>query len=1149
MRRAQETLPLTHVNRFRGLLLLLLTLLAAAPALRAEETLGYYRFPAIHGDVVVFAAEGDLWRVDRRGGVATRLTTHPAEESDPAISPDGRTIAFSARYEGPTEVYTMPIDGGLPVRRTFEGEAARVVGWTPGGEILYSTFHDSTLPTAQLARLDPATGKRTLVPLAQASEGSYTPDGKTLFFTRFPFQGSHTKRYQGGTAQSVWRYTEGEAEAVPLTADFAGTSRSPLWWQGRVYFVSDRDGTMNLWSMDENGKDLRQHTSHRGFDVTSPDLSEGRIVYQLGADLRIFDIAAGQDAPLAVRLVSDFDQLRETWIKKPLDFLTAVQLSPTGDRLVLTARGQVFVVPARQGRIVEVTRKPGVRYREARFLPDGKSVFALSDESGEVELWKFPANGVGGSEQLTTDGKVLRWDGEASPDGRWIVHHDKDQQVWLLDLKSRQQKRIAVSADGDFQDFTWSPDSRWLAWSVAGPNSFNRIFLYRVETGATVPVTSDRFNSASPAWSRDGKWLYFLSDRSLRTLVRSPWGARQPDPYLTATTGIFALALKKDARSPFQPPDELHPPKPKDEAGEGEAAGREGKEGKDGKDAKDDKDRDKEKDKDKKAPPPKVEIDLDGLASRLFQVPVPAGNYDSLKAGEERLYWLATDPGLDEDASSLQSVPFDSPDRPDKPEAKTVLSDVQTYDLSADGKKLLVHKGDDFYVLDAGEEVPGDEAAAAKALEKAKVDLSGWAFPLDPREQWRQMFREAWRLERDYFYDPKMHGVDWPAMYEKYRPLSLRVTSREELDDLLGQMVSELSALHTFVYGGEHRKGPEEVEVASLGASLVRDAAAGGWRVEHIYRSDPDLPVAAGPLRVPGVEVEEGDVIESINGVSTLSVADPGQLLRDQADHQVLLRLRPKGSAKDRKAPAGREVVVTPIAARKAADLRYGDWETSRRLAVEAASKGDIGYVHLRAMGGEDYTSWARDFYPSFNRPGLIIDVRNNEGGAIESWILAKLLRKAWFWWQPRTGAPYSNMPYAFRGHLVVLVNERTSSDGEAFAEGVRRLGLGKVIGTRTWGGEIWLTSSNILVDKGVATAAEFGVYGPEGAWLIEGHGVDPDIVVDDPPHATFAGADAQLDAAVRYLQEKIKAEPVPVPKAPAYPNKALKPPALPHHP
>lgn len=903
---------------------------------------------------------------------------------------------------------------------------------------------------------------------------------------------------------------------------------------------------MNLWSMDADGKDLRQHTAHRGWDAALPDLSGGRIVYQLGADLRIFDVAANQDAPLSVRLVSDFDQLRETWLKKPMDFLTAADLSPTGDRVALTARGQVFVVPVEKGRIVEVTRKPGVRYREARFLPDGKNVLALSDESGEVEIWKFPANGVGKPEQLTRDGKVLRWEAVPSPDGRFIAHDDKDQQLWLLDTRTGKQTRLAASTTGELQDLTWSPDSRWLAWSVPVANTFNRIFLHRAETGATVPLTSDRFNSWSPAWSRDGKWLYFLSDRNLETLVSSPWGPRQPDPYLALTTQIFGIALTKDARSPFQAPDELHPAKDReddqekektkaDERRDGADKDGKGKEKDEGKDKghKEEDKGDEEDDEESPAAPPRVRIDLDGLAERLYEVPVPPGNYSALSAAEERLFWVSTEPGAGdggEDASSLLTAPFDFDDT----EPVVLAEEVQGYRLSADGKKLLVQKKEALYVFDAGEEAPEGEG-----LEEAKVDLAAWTFTVNPREQWQQMFREAWRLERDYFYDPRMHGVDWPAMLEKYRPLSLRVTSRGELDDLLAQMVSELSALHTFVYGGEHRKGEEDVEVASLGAVLARTErglAVGGWRVERLYRSDPDLPTAAGPLAAFGVDVSEGDVIESINATAISSVADPGVLLRNQAGRQVLLRVA------DGKTGKRRDVVVVPLSPHEAADLRYGDWEHSRRLAAEAKSQGAIGYLHLRAMGKEDYTSWARGFYPVADRQGLIVDVRDNQGGNIESWLLAKLMRKAWFWWQPRIGEPYPNMQYAFRGHLAVLVNEGTSSDGEAFAEGVKRLGLGKVIGTRTWGGEIWLSSSNLLVDKGIATAAEYGVYGPEGAWLIEGHGVDPDIVVDNPPHATFAGQDAQLAAALRYLAEKIEAEPVPVPKAPAYPNKALRP-------
>jgi tricorn protease len=1112
----------------------LLLLLGSSHA--AEAPIGYYRFPAIQGDTIVFAAEGDLWRVGAAGGTATRLTTHPADESCPAISPDGSLLAYSASYEGPTEVYTMPIEGGPPVRRTFEGESAIVVGWTPDGQVLYSTRHASTLPSRQLVRLDLASGLRTILPLAEASDGAYGADGRTLFFTRYAFQGSHTKLYKGGTAQNLWKLAPGAPEAVPLTADYPGTSRRPMVWENRVYFVSDRDGSMNLWSMDPNGADLRQHTSHRGWDVASPSLGSGRIVYQLGADLRLYDIAAARDTALDVRLASDFDQEREAWIRKPMDFLTSAALSPKGDRVALTARGQVFVAPAHQGRLVEVTRKPGVRYRQTVFFPDGKSLLTLSDESGEVELWRLPANGAGAPQQLTSNAKVLRWEAVPSPDGRFVAHHDKDHQLWLDDLEHKKQTRIAVSSVDDFIDLRWSPDSRWLAYCAPAENMFFQIWLYEAATGKSTPVTTDRFDSYSPAWSADGQWLYFLSDRYLRTLVDAPWGPRQPDPFTATPTQIYALALHKEFRSPFQAYDELHPkslepnePNEPNEPAKGSAsaasAAAQGTSGK-APDAKKPDAKGQAAEKKPVEPEPKpVTIDLAGIESRLVPVPASPGRYRALTTDDKRLYWIAVDATFDHKLS-LQVLAID----PEKPEQKTLLEDIQEYALSADRQKLLVRKADQLYIFDAGDKAP-------EKLDDSKVDLGRWIFPIQPREQWRQMFVEAWRLERDYFYSREMNHVDWKAMLEKYRPLADRVTCRGELSDLLGQMIGELGALHMFVSPGDVRHGEDPIEIGSLGAVFERDEAAGGWRITRIYRTDPDFPADLAPLLQPGVQASEGEVLEAINGVSTLSVPDPAILLRNQAGRQVLLRLRsgPNG--------ASREAVAVPIGKEQDMSLRYSDWELGRRKQVEQLGGGQIGYVHLRAMGGENWAEWARGFYPVFNRQGLILDVRHNDGGNIDSWLLGKLMRKAWFYWQPRVGQPYWNMQYAFRGHMVVLVDAWTASDGEAFAEGFRRLGLGKVIGTRTWGGEIWLTSSNLLVDKGIASAAENGVYGPEGQWLIEGHGVDPDIVVDNLPRATFDGHDAQLEAAVRHLQERIREQPLIVPAAPAYPDKSFRPP------
>jgi len=531
--------------------------------------------------------------------------------------------------------------------------------------------------------------------------------------------------------------------------------------------------------------------------------------------------------------------------------------------------------------------------------------------------------------------------------------------------------------------------------------------------------------------------------------------------------------------------------------------------------------------------PKRVEIELEGLAERLYEVPLAAGNYAALTANDKALFYLSTPASFDR-KNDLRALEIKNDGT--GIEAKTVMSDVSSYEMSANGKKLLVRKRDSLYIIDAA-------ASAASDLEKKAVNLQGWSLSVVPRMQWRQMFIDSWRLMRDYFYDPKMHGVNWRAMLDKYLPLVDRVTTRAELNDLIAQMVGELSALHHFVRGGDQREAPDSVAVAALGAELTRDEAAGGFRISRIYRCEADDPGRVSPLARPDVGAREGDVIEMIDGVPTLSVPDCGQLLRRKADRQVLVRIKPRAAQGGDAGAFGpsRDAIVVPISQQSEADLRYTDWEYSRRLEVERQGEGKIGYLHLRAMGGGDYTAWVKGFYPVFAREGLIIDVRHNRGGNIDSWILSKLMRKAWFYWSQRVGNPPSwNMQYAFRGHVVVLCNERTASDGEAFAEGFRRLGLGKVIGTRTWGGEIWLSSSNVLVDRGIASAAETGVWGPEGTWLIEGHGVDPDIVVDNPPHAAFKGEDPQLKAAIEHLRQLMREKPVAPWNPPPKPDKSF---------
>lgn len=1064
---------------------LLCALVSSLSAQAPAGVSGFYRFPAIRGQTIVFAAEGDLWTVPVAGGVARRLTSHPSEETNPVISPDGRTLAFTARYEGPAQVYTMPMAGGSPVRWTWEAEASTATTFTPDGKLVYGTTRYAGLPKRELVALDLRANTRERVPLVGASEASYDASGKTLFFARPGFHGNVTKHYTGGTARDIWKYTEGGAEAVELTGDYKGESFAPMWFDGRIYFVTDRDGSMNLWSMDQNGKDLKQLTKHKGWDVRSPSLDAGRIVYQYGADLWLYDIASGQSKMIPITLASDLDQLREKWVTDPMASVTSAHLSADGDRVVLTSRGRVFVAPVKQGRLVRASKKDSVRYRDVVFLPDGKSLLGLSDESGEFEYVKLPANGVGRDSAITKNGVILRFGAVPSTDGKRFAYTDNNNDLWVVTTATGQQKKISENQEG-IGDLAWSPDGRWLAFAMTAANTFSQIKLYDADSARTVAVTSDRVNSTDVAWDPKGEFLYFLSDRNLRTSVGSPWGTRQPEPFFDRPIEIYQVALRAGLRSPFAPNDELYvPPKP---ARADTALAK------------------------------SVRIDVAGLQERIRRVPVPAGNYGSLAANGDGLYWLATGSGAGA-STDLMGLKYGN----EKIEAVQMVDGVRSIELSANGRKLLVRKGNALHVIDAKPVKVGN-------LNDARVDLTGWTFPIDVRADWRQIFIDAWRLERDYFYDPKLHGLDYKGTIAKYLPLVDRITTRDELSDLIGWAVGDLSALHTSVGGGDLRRGNDNVGIASLGARLFRDPAKGGYRIDYIYQADPDYPDERSPLGDPDLGVRPGDVITAINGLAALEIDDIGVALRNQAGKQVLLSVKSGTTSRD--------VVVTAIGGE--ANLRYTDWELSRRREVEKASDGSMGYVHLRAMGGTDVDQWYREFYPVFNRQGLIIDVRQNRGGNIDSFILEKLMRKAWMFWKSRAGEPSWNMQYAFRGHLVVLVDQETASDGEAFAEGFKRLGLGPVIGARTWGGEIWLSATNVLTDGGVARAPMMGVYGPERKWLVEQEGVIPDIEVDNLPHATFLGKDAQLEAAIAYLKKKIADDPRPIPAPPAYPTRGV---------
>ncbi|HTR86832.1 MAG TPA: S41 family peptidase [Reyranella sp.] len=1112
----------------------------------AAEAEGYYRFPALAGETVVFTAEGDLWRVPLVGGEASRLTTHAGAEHHAVASPDGKSIAFAAAYDGPTEVFVMPLSGGLPKRLSFEGGFCFPVGWTAKNEVLYlAQRHTGPSPQYVVIAVDPATLQRRELPLADISDAAVAADGRTVYFTRFglAFSGDNLRGYRGGLLSRLWRYDlEGKEEAKPLVA-VAGekdraNDRRPMVWNDRLYFISDRDGHDNLWSMKPDGSEARQLTHEVEFGVRNASLDHGRIVYQLGADLQVYDVADGKSRRLAIDLPSDFDQERRRVVRRPLDFFEGAGLSPDGERALVLARGRIALMGVRALRRIDIGTPETARATDAEMSPDGRWVYAFLQEggaglsatdTGSPQIWRFATDGSTESKQLTKDDAGHRFGLWLSPDGKQLANAALDGKLYLLDVEKGENQPIDTADATDLRSVTWSSDSRYLSFvrSDTGVEHM-QIFLYEPATKKKVRVTSDRFDSYAPAFTPDGKWLYFLSNREFKSLSESPWGDRNMGPYFDRRSRIYALALQAGSRFPFQPRDELSSAKPAAEEPK-TAANKDG-------------DKDKDKDKDKSKKPALPAIAWDGLAERLYEVPTGTGNYVALRTDGKLLYFLdeATASG---GRRSLRTLKIGN----DGDNAQDFLADVRQFELSADNKKLFLRRWaaqgriGDMFIVPAGPKAPDRLAAAPTEIGKVKDEMgrtggeigrllealdpilvraADWSVTVDPRAEWRQIFANAWQLHRDFFFDRDMHGLDWLKVREKYRPLVERVTDRDELNDVLAQMMGELGAMHSQIAAGDIRQAADGGRPAFLGAVLAPEAD--GARIAHVYRGDAELPGERSPLAQPSVDARDGDLIVAVNGQPVAAARDIAELLAGHAGEQMLLTLK-RGSGN-----ATREIktVVKPVDGLRNGRLRYGDWEESRRAVVEAAGGGRIGYLHLRAMGEDDIATFAREFYAQFDREGLIIDVRRNNGGNIDSWIIEKLLRRAWAFWKPRYGKrTFYNMQQTFRGSLAVLIDERTYSDGETFAAGVKKLKLAPLIGMRTAGAGVWLNDRHTLLsDRGNVRTAEFPQFAVEdGRLLVENEGVEPDIMVENLPHATYGGDDAQLKAAINHLLEKLK--------------------------
>ncbi|SPE50036.1 putative Tricorn protease homolog 1 [Verrucomicrobia bacterium] len=1077
------------------------------------ETLpdGFYRYPTVGGGAIVFTAEGDLWKVPVAGGVALRLTSHEGEEAFPKLSPDGRLLAFTAQYEGNDDVYVMTAEGGEPVRLTFHPAVDQALGWTSDGKILFRSRRDTPNNDYRIYKVSPHGGVPEMIPLEPAAWISFEPNGKRLAFQKLGLEFHNWKRYKGGEAEKIY---VGTLEPLSFTeiSHYDGKSAFPMWAaDGRIYFVTDRWGRPNLASMNPDGSDIKRLTHFEDYDVRWPSMGDGKIVYQHKMDIWVYDLANGDNHIVPIQLPSDRLQVREKFVD-PKAYLKAWALSKDGERIVLETRGDIFVARTKKkGLIRRITESSAARTRAPAFSPDGKTIAAWTEVNGEEQLLLHAADASEPPKQVGSLPPGWHFPPAWSPDGKHIAWGDEKYQLRVTTIPSGQ---TAVIDHGEWEisHYAWSRDSRYLAYETMQSNLFTQIRVWAADSKSIHEATEPEYNSTFPAWDPKGKYLYFLSDRYI-----NPFLDRFESRFIVNDATLpCVLALQSDGTLPFAPRGDTDVEKDKKEK---------------------DKDKDKEakdaKEKEEKIEP--IHIDFDGLADRFVQIPVPPGNYSDLTALEGKLHWLKSpnrgmmpdtggeeeeEPGMD-----LQTYDFE------KEKLSTITSGVKAYALSLNHKVLVYQTKDGFTRLDAGATAaPKDDDA-----KEAKIDLSGWSLSVNPREEWKQMLHEAWRLQRDFFYDPKMHGVDWEGVWKQYGGLAERIGSRSDLADCLGEMFGELNVGHAYHGGGDLRSG-KKVGTGLLGADLRYDPASGFWQIQKIYRGDFPMPDWTSPLSRPDLHIKVGQWLVAVDGKPLVKGEDYLKRLANRAGQDVELSISDSPSLK-----SARRVVVKTVG--EDTRIRYADWVRANREYVLKKSQGQIGYIHLYDMDARGLREFARDYPSQWRKHGLIVDDRWNHGGFVAPMILAHLDRKLLAVGGTRYGSTDTVPSHAFTGYLACLINRQGGSDCETFALGFKQFKLGPVIGTRTWGGWVGIRGDKPLRDGGMITQPEFGGWDPKGHdWIIEGHGVDPDVELDLNPDGLIHGHDIQLDYAINHLLEEIAKDPRDLPPAPPIRPRPLQP-------
>ena len=1076
-----------------------------------EEQTRLLRHPDIHGETIAFSYAGDLWTVAAEGGEARRLTSHRGLELFPRFSPDGRWIAFTGEYGGTSQVHVIPAGGGEPRQLTYYnsigglpprgGVDNRVVGWTPDGEEIVFLAH--RLPYGERREV-PYTvplegGMEKPLGVPRGSGGMLADDGKRFVYTPGSREFRTWKRYFGGNAQDVWIFDLADGSAKQLT-EYEGTDNQPMWVDGTVYFTSDRSGgTLNLFAIDPAAASpdagARQVTHHEDWDALWPAAGPDAIVYEAGGWIWRFDPASGESTKVPIRVYGDFEGTVPYWTSV-VEQIQNAGISPSGARALVDARGDLFTIPAEEGEVRNLTRSPGVRERDPAWSPDGARIAYWSDRTGEYALYVRSSDGIGEERRLTSFGDadpVWRYAPRWSPDAKKIAFGDRAARLWVIDVDSGALREIDRGDHGDITDARWSPDSRWLAYTKVGENNLASIWVHSLESGSNHRLTDTDTHEAEPTWDPEGRYLYFLSNRDYNLTFSS----FEFDYVYTDPTRLYVGLLHDEAPPLLLPEsDEETTAKETDEEkeatdGEGEGRSKTKSGAKNG-----------EEKSDLAKKPVRVAVETEEFESRVRAIPGAPGAYGSLAATAKGVLYLQGEGG----GRELRLFDLDAE------EAKTIVAGLGAYELAAGGEKILAVKttgeGPTLAILP----IEPDQALADHGL-----DLSGLETRVEPEAEWKQEFVDAWRILRDWFYDPGMHGLDWQALREQYEPLVAHVAHRADLDYILGELGGELEAGHVYVQtSGDWQI--ERREGGLLGAEIVADPS-GHFRVEKIFPGENWHEDFRSPLTMPGVDVETGDLILAVDGVPTDTVDNFYRLLENKGDRVVTLTVADDASGRNR-----RQARVRPIT--QETNLRYLDWVESRRRYTQERSGGRIGYIHLPNTAVEGTRELFRGFYAQAHEDALVLDVRYNGGGFIPFGLIDLLDRPLLSYWARRNVAPFTTPGFYHRGPKVTLTNGYSGSGGDAFPYYFRQQGLGPVIGTRTWGGLIGISGNPALADGGAVLAPTFRFVDPEGMWAVEGVGVEPDIVVVDRPDLEAKGIDPSLDAAIELLLQELEENP-----------------------